>query len=165
MLFELARNRLDHLRLPAGTRAMQLLAEELPPFVPAARDLFDTRPQQAVPWTQLRERLRARLGDASVQDVVLHADYRPERATRIGGAPPRTVPDLPRRPAWLLPQPIPLHGAIEVIESFERIESGWWDGSDISRDYAIVRTSQGQDAWAFRTPKVPDQWFLHGWFA
>ncbi|MCY7313274.1 MAG: DNA polymerase Y family protein, partial [Pseudoxanthomonas sp.] len=34
MLFELARSRLDQLRLPAGTRGMQLRAEELPPFVP-----------------------------------------------------------------------------------------------------------------------------------
>jgi protein ImuB len=165
MLFELARNRLDHLRLPAGTRAMQLLAEELPPFVPAARDLFDARPQQAVPWTQLRERLRARLGDAAVQDVVLHADHRPERATRAVGVHPKALPLLPRRPAWLLPQPIPLHGEVEVLDVPERIEAGWWDGSDVSRDYAIVRTSQGQEAWAFRTPKMPGQWFLHGWFA
>lgn len=165
MLFELARNRLDHLQLPAGTRAMQLLAEELPPFVPASRELFDARPQQAVPWTQLRERLRARLGDASVQEVVLHADHRPERATRGLGSHPKQVPVLPRRPAWLLPHPIPLHGPVEVVVAPERIESGWWDGNDVSRDYAIVRTAQGQEAWAFRTPKVPDQWFLHGWFA
>lgn len=165
MLFELARSRLEHLRLPAGTRGMQLLAEELPPFVPAARDLFDTRPQQAVPWTQLRERLRARLGDACVQDVVLHADHRPERATRLAGSPPKQIPPLPRRPAWLLPQPIPLRGTVEIIGLPERIEAGWWDGSDVSRDYAIVRTGEGQQAWAFRSPKVPGQWFLHGWFA
>jgi len=165
MLFELARNRLDHLCLPAGTRAMQILAEELPPFVPAARDLFDSRPQQALPWTQLRERLRARLGDATVQEVVLHADHRPERATRAMGVHPKALPRFPRRPAWLLPQPIPLHGEVEILDVPERIESGWWDGSDVSRDYAVVRTSQGQEAWAFRTPKMPGQWFLHGWFA
>ena len=165
MLFELARSRLEQLRLPVGTRGMQLLAQELPPFVPAARDLFDTRPQQAVPWTQLRERLRARLGDAAVQEVVLHADHRPERATRTGGTPPKQVPSLPRRPAWLLQQPIPLHGQVEILSLPERIESGWWDGSDVLRDYAIVRTSQGQEAWAFRSPKAPGQWWLQGWFA
>jgi protein ImuB len=144
---------------------MQLRAEELPPFVPAARDLFDTRPQQAVPWTQLRERLRARLGDASVQDVVLHADHRPERATRPAGRAPKQIPALPRRPAWLLPQPVPLHGEVEVVGLPERIESGWWDGSDVSRDYAIVRTREGQEAWAFRSPRHPGQWWLQGWFA
>ncbi len=165
MLFDLARSRLDHLSLPAGTRGMQLRAEELPPFVPAARDLFDTRPQQTVPWTQLRERLRARLGDGSVQEVVLHADHRPERATRPAGRAPKQVPALPRRPAWLLPQPVPLHGEVEVVGLPERIESGWWDGSDVSRDYAIVRTREGQEAWAFRSPRHPGQWWLQGWFA
>lgn len=165
MLFDLARSRLDHLSLPAGTRGMQLRAEELPPFVPAARDLFDTRPRQAVPWTRLRERLRARLGDHSVQDVVLHADHRPERATRPAGRAPKHLPALPRRPAWLLPHPVPLHGEVEVVGLPERIESGWWDGSDVSRDYAIVRTPEGQEAWAFRSPRHPGQWWLQGWFA
>ncbi|MCJ0826646.1 DNA polymerase Y family protein [Luteimonas sp. 50] len=165
MLFELARSRLEQLQLPAGARAMQLRAAQLPPFVPAARDLFDSRPQQAVPWTQLRERLRARLGDDAVQDVVLHADHRPERATRTTGTPPDAVPALPRRPAWLLQRPIPLHGEVEILEPPERIEAGWWDGSDVLRDYAIVRTRQGQQAWAFRSPKAPGQWWLQGWFA
>ncbi len=190
MLFELARSRLEHLRLPAAIRALGLCADELPAFVPAARDLFDARPQQALPWESLRERLRARLGDAAVQDVVLHPDHRPERATRSPGAVresagPRALPahgklavrepagplatnppaPLPRRPAWLLPRPIRLHGAVEVIEGPERIEAGWWDGSDVQRDYAIVRTGDGQQAWAFRSPLHPGQWWLHGWFA
>lgn len=165
VLFDLARSRLDHLALPAGTRGMQLRADELPPFVPASRDLFDTRPQQAVPWNQLRERLRARLGDASVQDIVLHPDHRPERATRSTGAQPKHAPTLPQRPAWLLPRPIPLHGSIEILDAPERIESGWWDGSDVLRDYQRVRTRDGQIAWAFRSPKMPGQWWLQGWFA
>jgi len=165
ILFDLARNRLDHLSLPASVRGMQLLAEELPPFIPAARDLFDTRPQQAVPWEQLRERLRARLGDDAVQPIVLHADHRPERATRPAGTQPKHLPILPRRPAWLLQRPIPLHGRLDVLGPLERIEAGWWDGSDVLRDYAVVRTSDGQTAWAFQSPKRPVQWWLQGWFA
>jgi protein ImuB len=100
-----------------------------------------------------------------VQDVVLHADHRPERATRPSGQAPKQIPALPRRPAWLLPQPVPLHGEVEVVGLPERIESGWWDGSDVSRDYAIVRTREGQEAWAFRSPRHPGQWWLQGWFA
>ena len=30
---------------------------------------------------------------------------------------------------------------------------------------AIVRTREGQEAWAFSTPRYPGQWWLHGWFA
>src|SRR5690606_18934558 len=44
LLFELTRNRLGQVALPAPVIGVRLLARELPPFVPAARDLFDTRP-------------------------------------------------------------------------------------------------------------------------
>jgi Nucleotidyltransferase/DNA polymerase involved in DNA repair len=110
MLFELARNRLERVAIAAPVVAMRLLARELPAFVPASRDLFDTRQQQQLPWPQLRERLRARLGDEAVYRVAPDGDPRPERAwrrvqgddARIGPAPPR-----PSRPLWLLPRPIP----------------------------------------------------------
>ena len=82
VLFELARGRLEQARVPAPVRGLRLLARELPPFVPARRDLFDPRPQQAVPWLQLRERLRARLGDDAVHGLAVQADHRPEHAWR-----------------------------------------------------------------------------------
>ena len=82
MLFELTSNRLERVSIPKPVVAMRLLARELPPFVPAARDLFDVRAQQNLPWPQLRERLRARLGDEAVYRVVPAGDPRPERAWR-----------------------------------------------------------------------------------
>lgn len=167
MLFELSRSRLDQLRLPAGTRGMRLVADELPAFIPSGRDLFDVRPQQAVPWEQLRERLRARLGDDAVHGVALHPDHRPERATRHADPDKQTCPHaIPERPAWLLPRPIPLRGFHhERLDGPERIESGWWDGSDVRRDYYRVRTADGQIAWAFETPRQPGELWLQGWFA
>src|SRR3546814_19430778 len=63
VLFELTRSRLEQASIPKPVVAVRLLARELPPFVPAARDLFDERPAQAVPWPQLRDRLRPRLGE------------------------------------------------------------------------------------------------------
>src|SRR5690606_11935418 len=63
MLFEVTRSRLERVRLDRPVVAVRLLARELPPFAPASRDLFDARSQQQLPWPQLRERLRARLGD------------------------------------------------------------------------------------------------------
>ena len=165
VLFDLARSRLDHLRLPAGTRGMSLLAEQLPPFVPVARDLFDSRPQQAVEWEQLRERLRARLGDDAVQALAVHADHRPERAS-VAAASSRLPPRLPLRPAWLLPQPVPLRGfGLQVLAGPERIESGWWDGEPVRRDYYVLQTRDGQRAWAFTAPGERGPYMLHGWFA
>ena len=172
MLFELARGRIEQVRVPAAVRAMQLLVHELPPFVPAANDLFDARAQQAVPWPQLRERLRARLGDASVRGIGWRADHRPERV--VEGAPiaagtpsPSYVP----RPGWLLQQAVPLRDHhVRVLAGPERIESGWWDDGDIRRDYYLVETSQGQRAWVYCEagepgPQFDEALMLHGWFA
>ena len=164
MLFEVARSRLEQLQLPAAVRIMELSAHQLPPFVPAGRDLFDTRPQQAMPWEQLRERLRARLGDEAVHGLAVRADHRPERAWQTSVSDVDTMPALPR-PGWLLAQPIPLRDThVRILAGPERIESGWWDG-DVRRDYYVVETSQGQRAWAFRPPGEQGAFMLHGWFA
>lgn len=168
MLFELARNRMGHLQLPAGSRGLRLQAEQLPPFVPAARDLFDPRPQQAMPWEQVRERLRARLGDDAVQGLGLRAEHRPERASGDArGAPKMAPPPLPLRPGWLLAQPQALHDPrLRILSGPERIESGWWDEGDIRRDYYVVETAQGQRGWAYTAADARSGPFmLHGWFA
>jgi protein ImuB len=168
MLFELARSRLEQAQVPAPVRGVQLVARELPPFVPAGRDLFDARPQQAVPWEQLRERLRARLGDDAVHGLAVRADHRPERAWQLEpGRAVQAAPDVPR-PGWLLPRPVPLRDhRLRVLAGPERIETGWWDG-DVRRDYYLVQTSLGQRAWAFRPAGDPvDEhggFMLHGWF-
>ncbi|MGY0611182.1 Y-family DNA polymerase [Luteimonas sp. A501] len=173
LLFELTRNRLEQVALPAPVVAVRLLARELPPFVPAERDLFDTRPAQAVPWPRLRERLRARLGDEAVHRVAPSGDPRPERAWRRAGsgedgdaACTTPAPLRPPRPAWLLPRPVPLRDPrLRIVSGPERLESGWWDGDDARRDYYVLETSRGQRAWAFAPPGVQGDWMLHGWFA
>jgi len=171
MLFDLTRNRLERVAIPRPVVAMRLLARELPPFVPAARDLFDTRPQQSLPWPQLRERLRARLGDEAVHRVAAVGDPRPERAWRRAGsgedqACRDTAPVRPPRPAWLLPRPVPLRGHdLRIVSGPERLESGWWDGADARRDYYVLETAQGQRAWAFAPVGEQGAWMLHGWFA
>lgn len=170
MLFELTRNRLERVSIPAPVVAVRLLARELPPFVPATRDLFDLHAQQTLPWPQLRERLRARLGDDAVHQVAPTGDPRPERAWRRLRGDERAdiapAPARPPRPAWLLPQPIPLRDPRpRILSGPERLESGWWDGDDARRDYYVLETSQGQHAWAFAPPGERDHWMLHGWFA
>ena len=45
----------------------------------------------------------------------------------------------------------------------ERIETGWWRGRSVRRDYYRVETDQGHWFWIFR--QLDDnQWFLHGLF-
>jgi protein ImuB len=167
-LFELARAKLEQARIPAPVRALKIVARELPPFVPAGRDLFDHRPAQALPWEALRERLRARLGEDALYQLAGHADPRPEQAMRRSALLAREPAPLalPPRPTWLLPRPMPLRDHhLLVLAGPERIESGWWDGGDVRRDYYVVETSQGQRAWAFLPAGETQGWMLHGWFA
>jgi protein ImuB len=165
-LFELARTRLERTVLPAPARALELDAEELPVFRPPVRDLFEPIRGDGLDWPTLDERLRARLGDAALRQIAMVADHRPERAMRYG--PPDATVALPRRrrPLWLLPRPLPMRPQpAAVLAGPERIESGWWDGDDTRRDYYIVRTPSGQQAWAYLPPGTLDGWMLHGWFA
>ncbi|USR41627.1 DNA polymerase Y family protein [Ectopseudomonas hydrolytica] len=167
MLLELTRGRLEQLQLPAPVLALRLEARELPAFAPQHRQLFDERPQQSLPWEQLRERLRARLGDEAVQGLGVRADHRPEQSWQTESD--RRTPPLPSvgpRPGWLLGEPQPLAEAgLLILAGPERIESGWWDGGDLRRDYYLVQTRSGQRAWAFRPVGGAGPLQLHGWFA
>jgi len=169
LLFDVLRSRLERVAIPKPVVALRLLARELPPFVPASHDLFEQRLQQAMPWPQLRERLRARLGEDAVHAIAPTGDPRPERAwRRVQGEANRVDPAPPRppRPTWLLPRPLPLRDVgARIVAGPERLESGWWDGGDARRDYYVLENARGQRAWAFAPPGEQDGWMLHGWFA
>ena len=166
LLFELARGRLEHIQVPCPVRSVRLVAEQLPSFVPTRRELFDERTQQSQPWEQLRERLRARLGDDAVQGLCAQADHRPECAWLLaeqGQGYPQALPTP--RPGWLLREPQALSAyAGELLGGPERIETGWWDGADVRRDYYRLQTPEGQCAWVYRPVSEPQQWWLQGWF-
>jgi protein ImuB len=46
----------------------------------------------------------------------------------------------------------------------ERIETGWWRGRDVRRDYYLVESAAGKRFWLFRAVR-DGAWFLHGTFA
>lgn len=168
MLFELARGRLEALTLRAPVRTLRLLADDLPAFVPQHQALFDPRAQQSQPWEQLRERLRARLGDDAVKGLRAEADHRPECAWQGAeqGAPGALLVAPGSRPGWLLPEPRLLSEAgLQLLGQAERIESGWWDGGDVRRDYYRIETRDGLRGWAYRDLAQPGPLWLQGWFA
>ncbi|WP_233843800.1 DNA polymerase Y family protein [Dyella sp. 2HG41-7] len=164
VLFEAARGRLEQVQLPSPVLSLRLIVDDLPGFVPAGRDLFDERPANALPFEQLRERLRARLGDRAVYRWGTTIDPRPEHSQRVAVQDESFIE--PRaRPTWLLERPIPLRGNVHILAGPERLETGWWDGGEMRRDYYIVETTLGQLAWAFCAPDEQSGWMLHGWFA
>jgi protein ImuB len=73
---------------------------------------------------------------------------------------------------WLLAEPQLLDGGdqpcfegmLELESGPERIESGWWDGRDVRRDYYVARNPAGVRFWVFRDREPSGRWFLHGVF-
>ena len=104
------------------------------------------------------------------------------RRSRRGTSSRTGESDLPPRPLRLLRQPMPL-AAVSIMpdgpplrfhlryqehriaQSWgpERIETGWWRGRPVRRDYYRIETTTGRRYWLFRD-LGNGRWFLHGTF-
>ena len=130
--------------------------------------------------------------EASSDDSVVSADFSFQPSPD----------DAMRRPLFLLAEPVPLAVALQASGPFnrcassprlprwirldgmihqvvrhwgpERIETGWWKGPSIRRDYYRVETDRGRWWWIFRNLTSKTQasdassryrWMLHGRFA
>ncbi|MBN8741089.1 MAG: DNA repair nucleotidyltransferase [Lysobacterales bacterium 69-70] len=165
-LLDVARHRLERIAVNGPVRAVRLVANDLPPFVPPSGDLFEQHAPGALTFDQLRERLRARLGDTQVHGLATDFDHRPERAWRTQRGRNEPLAALGEaRPGWLLEQPVPLRARVRVLVGPERVESGWWDGDDVRRDYYIVEADDGQVMWVYAAPGERGPFMLHGYFA
>ena len=103
----------------------------------------------------------------------------PRRNAHAPGSKPRPAATgsarVPRRrenasrPLWLLEAPrriepeVGRRKRLEISPHFERIESGWWDGEDVRRDYHVARGASGLRYWVYREHDTRE-WFLHGIF-
>ncbi len=165
----LSRERLHNLVLPAPVRAIGVSAEEFTAAAIGQLDGFSSAPQQLDQIGQWLDRVRARLGENAVQSLRPQADHRPERAWRAWPVEParlsssstsRSGADAPLRPCALLPSPRPLSAPPHLLSGPERIESGWWDGAEVLRDYYVAQV-QGARAWVFQDLSQGG-WYLHG---
>jgi protein ImuB len=185
-------NDLRHLRELIGLHVSALLISEPlitivleTELIQASRDdrkdLFGQRIDPGQQFIELVERLRVRLGFPAVHGVSAAADNRPEHAwhvvadlqekSRLSAAGFRTgIPGS--RPLWLFPAPRRLRilggrpffqGELEMESGPERIETGWWNGSDVRRDYYVTANSRGMRLWVFRDYRQGG-WYLHGLF-
>jgi protein ImuB len=172
----LLRERLSSLALAAPVRSITLEAGDVAPL--AGRNLGLLLEQGKPPgrWEHLVERLRSHLGAGAVHGLAAQAEHRPERAVAFvepgSGQAPRL--DFGPRPFWLLERPKPLaeigsaphhEGPLELLAGPERIESGWWDGRNVARDYFVARTRSESLVWIYRERHGEGGWYLHGVFA
>lgn len=165
----LLREHLARLDLQAPVEALRLCADN-PVFRPArSHDLFGDPGEAHDSARGLVDRLCARLGKDAVYSLRRQAGHRPE-ATWFPvppGSPIDVAKELPgQRPTWLVTPPRALSSIeqLSLLSGPERIESGWWDGRDIQRDYYVARSPDDALWWIFRSLDEPDSWYLHGYF-
>ena len=187
----LLRERLTSLALPEPVRRCELRGGALSPLALDSRPLWSPGEhghagQGEMPG--LVEHLRARLGAAAVYGIRRVSEHRPEKAQAVAepvlavtarvraqdatSHPGQRLPAF-SRPVWLLAAPQPVeslrgrprhHGALTLLSGPERIESGWWDGDDIQRDYYVAKDTAGALLWIYRECRGARRWFLHGLF-
>jgi protein ImuB len=69
------------------------------------------------------------------------------------------------RPVWLLSDPDPVRrDRYRLLRGPERIESGWWDGAGVQRDYYRAVDAKGAHLWIYRECTGARKWFLQGIF-
>jgi protein ImuB len=183
----LLRERLAVTTLPAPVQALSLHNTASVALADANSELFPVPASASEGLGRLIERLQARLGREQVQRLRLAEDHRPEAAYRIerldavAPLPPRmaqplTAGALPR-PLWLLQTPVALdernsqpwwRGPLSLLAGPERIESGWWDGGLVQRDYFVAEDADHVLYWIFRErPSAAcsrQGWYLQGRF-
>lgn len=164
---ELCRLHLEQHVLVAPVIALTLSVERFQAQDSQAQDLFGSVASDEELLQELLGRLEAKLGQHRVNRLAAQADHRPEHAWRylpLQHRRPTPKTELPRRPLWLLPNPMPLRETPEAwLGGPERIQGGWWDGQRLQRDYYIARLPDQNLAWLFRDDS--GGWFVHGWFA
>jgi protein ImuB len=180
-LLGLLRERLATLALPEPVRRCDLRSGALMEHALTSKPLWSAGERGHAPAGEmpaLIEHLRARLGAAAVYGLACVSEHRPENAWSVtepalDGAAAKPGGETLRRPLWLLHAPQPLeaqrgrpwhHGALELLTGPERIESGWWDGADIQRDYYVASDGGGARLWIYRECTRQKRWFLHGLF-
>jgi protein ImuB len=166
--------------LPDPATVLALETELLLPLASRNLSFLPDPGEQHEAAAQLIERLRARLGDDAILGLKRYGDHRPECAWRA--CEPGTYDEslttsraiTAGRPLWLLGRPqrlreaadVPCYdGRLTLLTRPERIESGWWDGNDVRRDYFVASNPAEALLWIYRERDTDGGWYLHGFFA
>ena len=184
-LLDLARIRFADTCFPAPVVSMALQTDPVTIRATSKENLFGYSTDLNAEVVELLEHLQARLGSQAVYGIRPVPEHRPEsawKAVRLcdedsradrGVMSGKSVYDkVSCRPLWMLAEPraLPIvagrpvfQGELSLEANPERIETGWWDGRDIRRDYYRAWNHHGMRLWVFRDCRE-SRWYLHGLF-
>ncbi len=155
------KEKLDRITITDGILEIFLEADRFEEANVIQDDLFGSSVAVGQRFTELTERLAARLGKHAVRQIAVSGDLRPEAATVDQTSRPVLGTSHPPRPLWLLPRPrrvVPKR----ILSAPERIELSWFDGSDAPRDYFMAQDERDRVCWIFKD--VDGQYFVHGYW-
>ncbi|GAD80363.1 Y-family DNA polymerase [Vibrio ezurae] len=162
---QLSKLTLESTQLNAPILSIRLQAIRTGETPATKSDLFDQHTGEVSPL-ELLSLLQAKLGKTAITGITSNNDPRPEASTRYidpFSKPNNKAQSTLTRPSFIYPVPQPLHSHVEIMQGPERIQSGWWDGNPINRDYFIAREQGGRCLWVYRTPSK--EWFIQGVFS
>ncbi len=183
----LLQTRLSDLCLPGQVEGVTVWTRHVEQVRHRQGHLFGPTGFEDEALTELIDRLRVGLGSDSVVYAQPVADHQPERAYRyveegksairnpqsaIGLVRPLRLLTKPRevQTMALVPEGPPTWfrwGGVgrSIVHCLgpERIETGWWRGRLVQRDYFRVTTEPGHRFWLFRQ-RDTRRWFVHGIF-
>jgi len=193
-LMPLLREHLSRQILNGPVVALTLQSQTLMQQSTPSATLFADPINSSANYRRLLDLLSARLGATHVLKAAPFADHRPELANRwvpLRASESATLslktststqslsfnqydPTQSEQPFWLLTQALPLKvhehrpiyiTSLKLLRGPERIESGWWDGARIARDYFVAQDQHAVRYWIYRErDHEQPRWFLHGVF-
>ena len=171
--------KLMQIDLPEEVLSVNLQAIHTRPWIGSSSTLFQLAGEQPDSAGNIIDEFNARLGVGVCRRIQTLDQHTPEATWQAPAA--RSLEKiqssisgkasvestflyrLKRRPLWLFDPPRQVHLAeLELRQGPERIQSQWWQGDLVSRDYYIAQHRTGAECWAFVDHKA--QWYLHGYF-
>jgi protein ImuB len=113
------------------------------------------------------DRVRARLGTASVFFLAPRDEHRPEIQTsrQTAACVAQCEPEGSPRPLGLLPEPQPTTMSCwHILGGRQQMFLDWWGDAPCWRDYVHAVHADGRKAWLFRD-RLSGCWFVHGYWS
>lgn len=173
----LVRDRLETYELEEPVIEIALQAHRIIALIEENESLLPYEKGTQSEWIALLDRLASRVGEKNVYRIAIHDDHRPELAWRNESDEGERAKQFRLgkiRPTWLLREPKPLvemqerpqyNGELILLAGPERIDTGWWDNSPVTRDYFVASNPLHEICWIFRDYRQGKRWYLHGFFS
>ena len=166
-LHQVLSERLSQTELAAPVSGLHILADAFSSIERDASDFFRKSQRQQNSLGEIVDKLCGRLGQDALHTLLTVEDHRPEKAWRRSF--PNCAEDYashwPHRPVWILDTPKVTTRTLHRISDIERIETGWWDDTDVRRDYYIADDNHGARYWVFKLRDGSGELYIHGLFA